>query len=571
MLNNIFREESYDGYEIYKVKIENKMLYLGSKYNMKKYIDTIQNNIKKTSRLKSIVIFGSGNGVWFEGLDDITQDKEIIIVEPNSQIYELMKKGKFQVRKNNIKIIGMDSDDFYKDLLSVIDTSKVSIYIFANYDFVYRESFKEFINKIKDVIVDKQVLENTAKSYSKVWFENYLENLPQIIKADYINNYKNIFEGKTAIIVSAGPSLDKNIRLLKENEDKFIIIAAGRALKALKRENITADFTAIIDGSEQMYRVFEDSLENTIPLLFCEQSTSDIVKEYTGKKIFFSTREFINADKAILKCNPIRLFQGGSVSHACIDFARVLGCNTIILVGQDLAYTDNKRHGDKASAHFENNKIENETEYYVKGVKEEKVKTNFDFNIFRERIEMMIKLYNNITFINATEGGAHINGTIEMDLKDVIKKYNESIDKTILMKDFKIDINKCNVIDNLNNIYNDIGELIILSKKAIKINSELLELFLKSNKKYTKALAKLDYIDNKIKEKNNTNYLFETLISEINYDIVNKFSEEQYTDVLQDNIKKVSEKGKFLNKKLIEAFTYGKPLIKKCIEKLEEM
>ena len=94
------------------------------------------------------------------------------------------------------------------------------------------------------------------------------------------------------------------------------------------------------------------------------------------------------------------MFQGGSVAHACVDFARVLGCNTIIFIGQDLAYTDDKTHANNSKSGFENNLFTDETNVYVKGVKSETVKTSSQFNIFRTRLEMMINLYNNIKFIS---------------------------------------------------------------------------------------------------------------------------------------------------------------------------
>lgn len=571
MINNMFKEYSVDGYEVFKIRTNDKLRYLGSKYNMRKYIEDIQNRIKNTSTLCDIIVFGSGNGVWLENLDNITNGKRILIVEPDFNMYNMFISKKYNVFYNEVSAICMEDKEFYSNLLSAINTSKIKMFIFGNYDFVYRDLFEEFINKIKDAIVDITVMENTNRMYSKTWLENYMGNLPEIINSNYVNKYSDIFKGKPAIIVSAGPSLDKNIKLLKNNENKFIIISVGRALKALKRENIIPDFTAVIDGSEQMYKVFEDSLESNVPLLFSEQSGNKIVKNYKGEKIFFSTTDFLNSNKIILGCEPITLFEGGSVAHACIDFARVLGCNKIIFIGQDLAYTDNKTHSDISIANFENNKIETDTQYYVKGVKEEVVKTNFDLNIFRERIELMVKLYNNITFINATEGGAHIEGTIEEDLKQVIDEHQETIDKSILKRNFQLETTKEYVLLNLKKIYKQIDEVIKLCNEAILINGNLLELYLRSSGKYNKALNRLDEIDTAIKDKREVTYLFETLIKVISNDITEEFGDKGPEATITMQIKNIADKGKFLNEKMIEAFTYGKPLIKECIDKLEEM
>lgn len=571
MIDFLLKEYSCDKHEVFRIEKNNKLLYLGSKYNMQKEINLIQKNIKKISKLKDIVVFGSANGVWLEGLDDVTTGKRIVIIEPDKKLFDMFINKKHDISENQVSAICMEDDNFYNNLLFSIRNSNFSILVFSNYDFVYKEEFELFIEKIKYALIDARVSENTNNAYSKIWFENYVKNIPHILNSDYVNNYMNVFNNKPAIIVSAGPSLDKNIKLLKGNEDKFIIISVGRALKALKKENIKADFTAIIDGSDKMFDVFEESLNENIPLLFNEHSGAKIVEKYNGRKIFFSTREFINADKEILGCEPISLFQGGSVAHSCIDFARLLGCDPIVFVGQDLAYTGDKTYSNHSITSFENNELENETEFYTKGVKEEKVKTNYDFNIFRERIEMMIKLYSDRTFINSTEGGAHIEGTSEMDLKEVIEEYNEVIDKTILNNSFKIDLCYKQIISNLKNAYDSINDIIELCAEAKKTNKDLVDLYLKSPSKYNKALNRLDDIDILIKQNTSITYLFETLIKVIDQNLIKVFSDDEECESIIGKIKNIAKKGEYLYEELINSFSYGKPIIKECIERLEEM
>lgn len=570
-MKKLLKTFSYDNYDIYKVLENDKMLYLGSKYNMKKYVEEIRKNIKNTSPLQQIVVFGSGNGTWLDDLDIETQGKQILVVEPEQEVFNTFISRKHNVKKNSVEALCMGNDDFYNDLLSCVNNSKIKVLIFANYDFVYQSHFDKFIDSIRKCIIDNEVRDNTQSAYAKIWFENYLKNLPHILSEDYVNKYENLFKGKSAIIVSAGPSLDKNLKYLKNNEGKFIIICVGRALKALKEENIKVDFTAIIDGTEQMYNVFKESLDDNTPLLFNEQSNNKIIQEYKGKKIFFATREMYEADKIILDSDPIVLFQGGSVSHSCIDFARILGCEKIVFIGQDLAYTNQQTHSNRSISEFENNKFEGKTDYYVKGIYEEKVKTNFDLDIFRQRIEMMIKLYPEIEFINSTEGGAHIEGTFEKKLITVIEEHEkyELIDKSILEKQHKMNTERNNVISNLKKVYDEIDELIILCKKAYTVNNTLMDNYLRSRGKYNKAIDELDSIDNQIREKKYITYIFDTLINVIDKEIIKQFGDKQSSNNITENIKLISDKGKYLNSKLIEMFEYGKPLIKECIDNLE--
>lgn len=571
-MQNIFNiDYSIDGYEIVRINRNNKWLYIGSKYNMKREIDLIQQNIKRISSLKSIIVFGACNGVWLENIDNITTGKEILIVEPEIDMYKAFIEKKHNVKNNIVKAVCVESENFYQNMLSAVSKSAFEILVFANYDMVFKDQFKVFTDKIMWMMTDIKVGENTRQFFSEIWFKSYLNNLPHILKAELVDSYKDSFKNKPAIIVSAGPSLDKNLKFLKNNEDKFIIITGGRTLNTLRQEGIKADFTCVIDGSEAMYNVFKPCLDLNVPLLFNEETSEKIVREYKGEKIFFNTREFFNADKEILGFNTEPLFQGGSVAHGCTSFAKLLGCDPIVFIGQDLAYTNNKLHSENSIAANESNEIQS-TETYVKGVTEDKVLTNYDLNIFRERLEVMIKLYKDTTFINCTEGGAHIEGTQVKKLKDFIDEHNETIDKTSVGKYHTINISKKKVIEKLNSIYNEIDSLIDLCKEAKKINSNLMDLYIKSAGKYNKALKRLDEIDGKINSKVEVLYLFETLTAPVYSSLSKKFgsNKEEYISIL-DEIQSVAEKGEYLSDEIIRVFDYGRPLIEKCIKNLEEL
>lgn len=571
MINDFYKDYSLDGYSMLRIKKNDKWLYLGSKYNMKREIDLIQENIKKISSLKSIIVFGGANGIWLEDIDKITTGKEILVVEPEKELYNSLTEKSYDIKNNIVRVVSMKGGSFYENMMSAVSKSVFEILIFGNYDVVFNEEFKVFVDKVTWMVTDKLVGENTSKIYSEIWFKSYLNNMPHILDSQLVDSYKDSFKNKPAIVVSAGPSLDKNLKFLKYNEDKFIIITGGRTLNTLKKEGIKADFACIIDASEEMYNVFKSAIDMEVPLLFNEETSEKIVSEYKGKKIFFNTREFLNADREILGFNSEILFQGGSVAHACTSFATLLGCDPIVFIGQDLAYTDNKLHSENSVADNESNQITN-TETYVKGVIEEKVLTNYDLNIFRERLEIIIKLNKGTTFINCTEGGANIEGTLVKKLTEFIDEHNQPINKTSIGKYKKIDVSKEKIINKLNTIYVEIDRVIDLCKEAKKINRDLRDLYLKSPGKYNKALRKLDEIDNEINGKRSVLYLFEALMAPINFELSRKFGEtrEEYKSIL-DEIEGVAKKGEYLNDEFIRIFNYGRPLIKECIRKLEEL
>lgn len=286
MINSFYLDRSLDNYQILRININGKWNYVGSLYNMKKEIDTVQNTIKNISVNKSIIVFGGANGVWINDIDEITESKEIIIVEPNRELFDNLINNKFNIKNNIVRVVCMEDENFYQNLLSAVSKNSFEVLVFANYDILFNNQFKEFIDKVIFMYNDKKLSENTQMYFAKDWFINFVKNLPYINKVERVDSYKNMFKDKPAIIVSAGPSLEKNLKYLKGNEDKFVIITGARTLNTLIKEGIKADFACIIDSSEEMFNVFKHSMESQVPLLISDEGNTKIIRNYKGKKYY---------------------------------------------------------------------------------------------------------------------------------------------------------------------------------------------------------------------------------------------------------------------------------------------
>ncbi len=113
----------------------------------------------------------------------------------------------------------------------------------------------------------------------------FLKNIRIMSKGIPLDEFKDKYQNKPAIIVSAGPSLKKNIHLLKEAQDRFIIITGGRTLKALIDAGVTPHFVCIIDPVDKTFRLVEKSLDCSAPLVFYEGTNPDVAEKYKGPKI----------------------------------------------------------------------------------------------------------------------------------------------------------------------------------------------------------------------------------------------------------------------------------------------
>ncbi|MCS6131038.1 DUF115 domain-containing protein [Clostridium botulinum] len=464
-------EISKDNKNIMKIKKDNKVLYLGSKYNVNRDIENFKLNINEITTDSIIIVWGFGTGEHIlELLREEPISNKILIIEPDERI--LLEN----ILSNNVEEIFNDDrifilnykkeniEKFLSENIKGTEVNSTKIVEYANYHKIYNEEYSEFLEEILEFTNNTAIAISTSLGFSKQFFKCFTRNIKQIIKSTVINELKYKFKNMPAIVVSAGPSLEKNIHLLKDVQDKFIIITGGRTLRTLLDEGIRPDFVCSIDPGDSSYRVIEKALDSDVPLVFSEVSNYKMVEEYKGNKIFFEDLDFHDITYDLVGKKADGLWQGGSVAHICISLAEYLGCNNIVFVGQDLAYTNNKYHSDSASLNS-NNSIEKNDEYiYVDDIYGKKVPTTIQLDFYRKNIEKMILEYSEVTFINSTEGGSNIKGTLVKPLKDSIKEYayNKSIDKNIeeiLNKQISVDKEL---------VYNNVGKLL----KSIKIIEE---------------------------------------------------------------------------------------------------
>lgn len=462
---DFYIEKTKDECNIIKINKNNKWIYIGSKYNYKreidKFIEQIGGNLKKDD---VIFIFGMATGEHVMKIAEKYYETNIILFEPNIKLASYIKKN-LTIYKN-VHIEEYKRDNIIKNLKKYINeyNYKNSQYVyFCNYDKIYYDEYNEYCDIINGYIRKIALDCNTKKNFSKIWFTNLLKSIPQMLRSVPADLYDGKFKNKPAVIVSAGPSLSKNIELLKAVNNKTFILVNGRTLGACIRKSIKPDLLVIADANDANYKFVKEYMNNDdIPLLFYEGGNIRITEEYKGKKIFFSYNNIIYN---IFERRMTPIYTGGSVAHAMTSYAVNLGCNPIIFIGQDFAYTDDKFHSELAEigTSLKFNDVKNESDFYVKGTCEEKVRTNLVMDDYRKSMEKIIKMYSKVKFIDATEGGAFIEGTEVMTLNNAIKKYcNESFSK---MENINIDNKKY-----IKNATNQLKELKKISEKFLDLD-----------------------------------------------------------------------------------------------------
>ena len=393
-----------------------------------------------------------------------------------------------------------------KITLSFLDYHKL-------YDIENLADFQAFIKRKNEIYAHNYSFQ-TKNNFG--FFQNTLNNLDKKYKYPLLTEQKNIFKNVPALIVSAGPSLHKNIETIKKYKDNVLIFCVGTALKTLCRNGIIPDFAHVIERNNTF--VHYDIPETKDMMLIAEPFTESSYFNANFKNIIYtSSLETDDARWFLEKAGkPLIPFETkGTVAYHAIYSAYYLGCNPIILIGQDLAYSDgncyakgsefdglecifdkeNQKHKIvlnnfekyknayfKAHQHIPeeqrleiiNNRLQelNKNLCTVKGQNGTKLPTDSVYALFIDYIEDFARRYKGERkLINASIGGALIKGFDTNPLDKTMQDYAKTVlDKEKLLNLLKPSTtNQKTVLANIKNDYQILKNVIIKLEKGIEI------------------------------------------------------------------------------------------------------
>jgi hypothetical protein len=464
-----------DGFFVYRIKKERKTYYLANKTTYIEEINQLLNNLEELKFDSVIFIFGLDTGAYIDKLiEHICVKNKVFIIEPNKKIIKKFKDklpDSIQVLYFDLKLI----KDILKNTIHERNFNNIYVHAFGNYKELYADKYNAFIEQLDDRIVDVSTSISIANRFREVFLQNMIANVKIIAESTPIHHYIFSNLNVPALVISGGPSLDRNIEeLIKHREklDHTFIIAGSRTVGALIKNGIRPDLIVSIDPVNANYDMMKDYLDLGVPLAFYENSNRYLLRDYTGDKIYIA--ELL--PQILEECKNLKgLYLGGSVAHSCIDLANMLGCSPIILLGQDLAYTQNRHHAQVATHEYDHTLIY-APQIFVKDVFGNQIHSSLTLDLFRQTLEKYIEIYNNvdrIEFINCSYG-ADIKGAPHIELEEVFKRDIFIQDKNICVprKDINLDVKK--VIDSI---------LAYIDECLIKadIGLELCELVIKDN------------------------------------------------------------------------------------------
>ncbi|MGG2075400.1 6-hydroxymethylpterin diphosphokinase MptE-like protein [Lysinibacillus irui] len=405
--------------------------------------DEIDDKFKLNPLKKEVIfVFGINSIIELEWINTGKhKDSVMVIIEPNPTFfsYVLSNKDLRHLFKNDNVLLFVDDKIenlnlflqgiFYefKYLQYLKNTSVYFTYFYRNFEL---DKTKSIVTILRQVIATLLFSIGTDIEDNLIGLERNISNLPYIKQSKDITKFKNIYNGLPAIIVAAGPSLNKNIQEIRNAKAKAIIIAVDTIVKRLLEEGITPDFVCSIERVSEVYDYFYKDLDLPITTAIVGSPVLDSrIFENTKSPIIIPFRQGVEESRWMQKMlklpSETAISMGYSCANLAFSIAHHLGCSPIVFVGQDLAFGKDTKEthasGTKYDEQLSANVLEPSIEW-TDGYHDNQVKTTKIWLQFKLWFEQHIA-ENSIFAINATEGGARINYTKQMSLEETIEKY----------------------------------------------------------------------------------------------------------------------------------------------------
>ncbi|EAL0272093.1 motility associated factor glycosyltransferase family protein, partial [Campylobacter lari] len=417
--------------------------------NPEKFFDEKYNEIyTKYERYPVLFFYGLGNGLLYKALLKNENHKSIVVFEPNIEIlYIVFHLIDFSQELENKRLYVVDK--YEKAYLNNFLGKELQVRNYLQNTQLFTHSF--YYNNYKEILfIEKNVQElcsylitelgNNSKD-SLQGITQLLHNLPYQLAnpslKDLLNQRKN--KNDNAIIVASGPSLIKQLPLLKENVNKTTIICVDGSYPILAKYNIKPDYVMCLEILQESSEFFNNDFKEFDKDITFIISTSTHPKtiEYLEK----NNRNYILVLKpsaGFTHQNLIHNFGslgGLNVAYMGYEFAVKLEFKNIILIGQDLAYDEN---GNSHPVEFLYSKNCDNIKLSLKHIKtvayggKGEVLTHIAWKNYIQSYELFIKetLKKGIITYNATEGGARIEGTIEKPFKEICENILKEPKKT---------------------------------------------------------------------------------------------------------------------------------------------
>ena len=420
----------------------------GSKYMYENPLKDTKNQLesfeKAYSRYGSLFIYGLGNGVLLKGILQNQTHKTIVVFEPEIEIiYIVFHLFDFSKELLSSRLIIASSELFtpthycvISQMEDVLNHARVyNLYINCSFYDAYHADMSKINENITSVFTHRLKVIGNDSTDALIGINHTTAHIPDMIESIPLKNIINqrTKKTKTAIIVSTGPSLNKQLELLKQVQNHATIISVDASYPILKAHGIKPDYVTSIERVELTSEFFNSEpseFDKDIIFLTATLTHPTTLNYLKGRNVAYILRP-LSYELGFEDGDFGYLASGQSAAHLSFEMAVALEHERIIFIGQDLAYGEGRSSHAKGHVLPGDDDKNKESKYTIAYGGEGMAETMYVWNLFREFFEHLIAIVQsknqNLLIYNCTEGGARIAGAIEKPFKAVLEEVFDEI------------------------------------------------------------------------------------------------------------------------------------------------
>ena len=248
---------------------------------------TIKTDLKKNDIQ---IVFGLGLGYLFKRAY-VNSNSKIFLLEPFVEILRFVLEHvdlSEELSDKRVYITDNIKDITNKLKKEYLQGDKAEFLFLPAYTSLAKNTLEDLTNSSLKILEEKSTDINTIFKLTPLWCRNFIMNLPYFINSRPLGCFKDIFVDKTVLLISAGPSLAENIEKIKENKNKFVTIAVGKAFKILVENDIIPDFVSFADAvsTEFQFEGLEKVFEKT-NIIMTSKTDNKVAKLKAKTKILY--------------------------------------------------------------------------------------------------------------------------------------------------------------------------------------------------------------------------------------------------------------------------------------------
>lgn len=443
-------------YEVFQGKDPVDINILDKERNTPLYQNSVEETLSKFNSIEDnhllhpyLYFFGIGNGILIKMILGNDKHKRITVIEPEAELYYIaFNFADFSQEIRDDRLLLFVTADFSFPIAEMmISHADARIYSKVYHLELTQPYYGLFQNEVLKVNSDiAKAINHIIVGHgndaidSLIGVEQHTKNLPIMLKNPKFKEFIKHKNANTCVIVSAGPSLNKQLELLKEVKESLTIICVDSTLPILVKNGIKPDIVCSMERDKLTATFFEKTpQEEQEGIIFLSASLQHekLLRAIKGGTRILAMRPFKYSKFFGLEDYGYVCY-GMSAANMAHELAFFMGYETCILIGQDLAYSkDGKQshtNGHVLGEDFEfKHKFE---EVYLEAYGGEgKIRSHIIWKMFQNFFEKNIyDTKHQLRTINATEGGARIHGAEEIPFKTVCD--------TIIDRNFKKELIK---------------------------------------------------------------------------------------------------------------------------------